>query len=92
MTTAQAETLALQALGWMAAQDGLLQVFLGASGLSERDLRTQANDPDLLAAVLDFLLMDDGWITGFCDDVRRPYPDVAAARAALPGGAHVHWT
>ena len=92
MNTAMAETLALKALGWLAGQEGQLQVFLGASGMTEQDLRTRADDPEMLAAVLDFLMMDDAWVMGFCDSAGHAYGDVAQARAALPGGQQMHWT
>lgn len=87
-----AETLALQALAWIAAQDDLLSVFLGSSGISEVDLRASAGSPEVLAAVLDFLLMDDAWVTGFCDSQSLPYERIAHARAALPGGQMPNWT
>ncbi len=87
-----AETLALQALGWLAGHEDLLPMFLGSSGLDEGDLRSRAEDPDLLAAVLDFLMMDDLWVKGFCDDHGISYVRVVEARAALPGGEQVHWT
>jgi hypothetical protein len=56
------------------------------------DLRSRAQDPEFLASVLDFLLMDDAFITAFCAE--KDYePDLPMrARAALPGGAHVNWT
>lgn len=88
----KAETTALQALAWIATQDDLLPVFQGASGLSEMDLKTRASDPELLGAVLDFVLMDDSWVIGFCDSQGLGYETVAQARAQLPGGQQVHWT
>jgi hypothetical protein len=87
-----AEALALEALGWLAGNDDLLPVFLGASGASLDDLRTRAAAPDFLGAVLDFILMDDAWVIAFCDTAGRAYTEVAAARAALPGGQQVNWT
>ena len=87
-----AEALALQAVGWIVAQEDLLPVFLGATGANEVDLREGLADPDFLAAVLDFLLMDDAWVTGFCDAVGLGYDRPMQARAALPGGQAVHWT
>jgi len=62
-----AETIALQALGWLAGNDALLPVFLGATGASEADLRERATEPEFLGAVLDFLMMDDAWVVAFCD-------------------------
>ena len=91
-TQETAETLALQALGWLVGQEDLLPVFLGSSGLGERDLKARAGDADLLGAILDFLLMDDAWVTQFCDSCHIEYEAVMRARAALPGGEQVHWT
>jgi hypothetical protein len=87
-----AETLAAEALAWIAGQDDLLGVVLGATGASVGDLRQQADAPEFLASVLDFLLMDDAWVMGFCRATGRAFTDPAAARAALPGGQAVHWT
>ena len=87
-----AETLALQALTWLSTRDDLLSVFMGATGASADDLRARMGDADFLGSVLDFLLMDDAWIIGFCDAHDLPYEQVGQARAALPGGAETHWT
>lgn len=87
-----AETIALQALGWIAGNDELLPVFLGASGASIDDLKTRAQDPEFLGALLDFLTMDDAWVMAFCDAAGLTYETPLAARQALPGGAQTHWT
>lgn len=87
-----AQTLALQALGWLASQDELFPAFLTASGAGLQDLAERAGDPEFLGAVLDFLLMEDQWVIAFCDAVGLPYSQPLAARAALPGGAGPHWT
>jgi hypothetical protein len=87
-----AETIAVQALAWLASTDDLLHSFMGASGLAPEDLRAQAGDPALAGAVLDFILMDDAWVVGFCDTIRLAYADLALVRASLPGGAQMHWT
>ena len=92
MTPDRAETVALQALGWLAANDELLPVFMGASGASAADLRARATDPEFLGAVLDFLAMDDAWVIAFCDAAGLAYSDPQIARQALPGGGMVHWT
>jgi Protein of unknown function (DUF3572) len=87
-----AQVLALQALGWIASEDEVFPAFMAASGAAIGDLRARAADPDFLAAVLDFLLMDDQWVVAFCDAQGHPYTAPQAARAALPGGAEMNWT
>ncbi|MEM9967257.1 MAG: DUF3572 domain-containing protein [Pseudomonadota bacterium] len=87
-----AETLALQALGWLAGQEDLLPAFMAHTGASEGDLKDLAADSVFLAAVLDFLMMEDAWLVAFCDHAGVAYDTVAAARTALPGGDIVHWT
>ncbi|MBT8458035.1 MAG: DUF3572 domain-containing protein [Boseongicola sp.] len=87
-----AEVLAIEALVWLAADDELLPVFLGSTGAGVEDIRERAQDPEFLASVLDFILMDDAWIGAFCgtNNYAMDYP--MRARAALPGGAAVNWT
>jgi Protein of unknown function (DUF3572) len=87
-----AELLAIEALSWLIGNDELLPVFLGSSGTSQDDLRHRAKDVEFLASVLDFLLMDDAWITNFCQSADYTYDFPMRARAALPGGAQVNWT
>ena len=87
-----AQTLALQALGWIASEDEVFPVFLTATGANLGDLRARAADPDFLAAVLDFLLQDDRWVVAFCDATGQAYTAPQAARAALPGGQVMDWT
>lgn len=88
----RAEEIGLKALTWLAANEDLLPVFFGASGASLADLKAQAGTTAFLASVLDFLLMDDAWVVGFCDACGLAYDQPMRARAALPGGELVHWT
>lgn len=88
----RAEMVALQALGWMAGNDAVLEAFLGATGASVGDLRDGAGDPAFLGALLDFIMMDDVWVVSFCDSAGLAYDAPMRARAALPGGAQMHWT
>ncbi|MEM7074273.1 MAG: DUF3572 domain-containing protein [Pseudomonadota bacterium] len=87
-----AETIALQVLAWLAGQSDLLEVFMGATGAGQDDLRMRAADPEFLVAVLDFVLMDDAWIGQFCTDHGMPGTALKEARAAFPGGEEMHWT
>jgi len=92
LTRNTAETIALQALGWLVGNDDLLPVFMGATGAAEADLRGAAHDPVFLGSVLDFILMDDAWVVGCCDAVAMPYTRLMEARQSLPGGDTIHWT
>jgi len=87
-----AETLALQVLTWLLQDDDRAQAFLAATGADPADLATSAGTPAFLGAVLDFLLTDDGWVTGFCDAAGQPYTAPMRARVALPGFSQMHWT
>ena len=87
-----AEVVGLQAVAWMAGNEELLPVFLGATGASEADMRAGVGDAAFLGALLDFIMMDDTWVTAFCDAQGLPYDAPMRARMALPGGGDVHWT
>ena len=87
-----AEALAAEVLSWMASDRDLLSVFLGSTGSSVDELRAYAQEPEFLAGVLDFILMDDAWVAGFCDSAGHSYDIPMRARAALPGGGEVNWT
>lgn len=92
MTQHEAERIALLALGWLAAQEDLIGVFLGSSGMTPDDLKMTADQPETCAAVLDFIVMDDMWVRDFAQDQSIPPERVMQARAVLPGGALPHWT
>lgn len=92
MRQEHAETIAARALAWLANNDDLLPVFMGATGAGAEDIRARAGEADFLGSVLDFLMMDDAWVVGFCDDAGLAYDAPMQARLALPGGAQTHWT
>lgn len=92
MNSEQAQMIGLQALGWLAGNDTLCPVFLGATGSSVDDLRAGATDPDFLGSVLEFVTMDDAWVIEFCDSVGLAYEQPLHARYALPGAQQIHWT
>lgn len=92
MSRDRAEVIALQAVSWLAGEDDLLPVFLGATGASEDDFRQGIGNEYFLGSVLDFILMDDAWIGGFCGAFALPMEAPSEARMALSGGVQVHWT
>jgi hypothetical protein len=88
MTPNAAETLALQALAFVAADDRALQGFQAATGLDGDALRVRAGDRDVLAGVLEFLLNDERRLLLFCQiegiDPRLP----GRAQSVLAGEPH----
>jgi len=92
MSPEQAQTIALQALGWLVANDDLYPVFLGSTGGAVEDLREQAGDPAFQSSVLEFLTNDDAWVVAFCDAQGLKYDMPLRARYALPGAENVNWT
>ncbi|MCB1338712.1 MAG: DUF3572 domain-containing protein [Maritimibacter sp.] len=92
MKQENAETIGLQALAWLAANDEIFPVFMGSSGASLDDVKAGAADPAFLGAILDFITMNDAWITEFCDTAGLAYDLPLRARQALPGGQEVSWT
>ena len=92
MNADAAETIALECLAWLAAEDDLMPVFLGSSGASESDLRQRASEPEFLTSVLEFVSMDDDWVVRCCDARGLKYQDPMMALATLQGAGRTHWT
>ena len=87
MQSSAAQTLALKALTHLAGDREDLLRFLNISGLEPDDLKQRAGDPELLAAVIDFLLSDEALCTGFLAAEKIDPKTLHAARRALPGAA-----
>ena len=85
MNSTEAETLALKALAFLAHSQEEIDRFVALSGVAPADLRARADEPEILAAVLDFLLTDDSRVTGFCEEASIDPRELHAARRALPG-------
>jgi hypothetical protein len=80
-----AETAALQALGFVAADDDRLARFMGLAGVSVDELKARAADPAFLGGVLDFVLEDEALLLEFCEASGLKPAAVARLRADLPG-------
>jgi hypothetical protein len=78
-----AEILALQALGWLAADEARLERFLALSGLDGATLRQTADSRDTARAVMDFLLSDEELLLDFCEIAQIRPQDFPAYRRAL---------
>jgi hypothetical protein len=82
-TREAAETLAIAALAFIAAEPKRLEGFLGATGLTVDRLRESANAPDFLAGVLEHMLADESLLLAFADSAAVDPAAVARARNAL---------
>lgn len=87
-----AETLALRAIAFVAAEADLLGAFLAQSGADPSELGARLADRAFLAGVLDFVLSDDAVARAFSQSEALPPGAILAARGALPGGGLRHWT
>jgi len=95
MTRARAELLAVQVLGWLAEDHARIAAFLAASGTAPDSLRARAQDPEdpsFLLALIEFVMADEAMLLDCCAALEIAPEMPGAARAALPGGAQVHWT
>ena len=80
-----AEMLAIQALGFIAAEPERLDAFLAATGLTLERLRESATEPDFLAGVLEHMLTDESLLLAFAESAAIDPAAVARARNALGG-------
>jgi Protein of unknown function (DUF3572) len=78
-----AEMLAIQALGFIAAEPERLDAFLGATGLTLERLRESATEPDFLAGLLEHMLTDESLLLAFAESAAIDPAAVARARNAL---------
>jgi hypothetical protein len=85
LTRDAAETLALQALGHIAADPATLDRLLALTGLAPDELRLRAADPAVLAGVLDYLLGSETDLLAFCSALGIDPTLPARARRLLPG-------
>ncbi len=92
MNPQAAQTIAIQALGWLVGNDELLPAFMGSTGIDAEALKAGVEDPSLLVSVLDFILMEDQWVLDYCDFAGFDPHKLQSVRYALPGGEMVNWT
>ena len=84
-TREAAETLAIQALSFIAEEPERLNGFLNATGLTPDRLRESANAPDFLAGVLEHMLTDESLLLAFADSAAIDPAAIGRARNALGG-------
>ena len=81
-----AETLAIQALAFIAVEPDRLATFLGATGLSPDSIRESANQPHFLLGVLEHMLSNESLLVAFAHSAGINPADIARARSAR--GSH----
>jgi hypothetical protein len=67
MSTETATTVALKILAFLAETEDALDRLFALTGMDVATLRAQADEPETLGAVLDFLLGDEPLLIRFCE-------------------------
>jgi hypothetical protein len=83
LTRSSAETIAIDALTFLAADPVLLDRFLALSGIGPENLRAAAAEPGFLAAVLDHIASDEKLLLAFAAHAGQKPEDIAKAREVL---------
>jgi predicted DNA-binding ArsR family transcriptional regulator len=87
-----AEILALQAFHWLTEQIELMSTFLEATGILPSELAQMAETSEFMAAVLDFIMMEDSWVIALAQHLNIEPMVIKGARTVLPGGQQINWT
>ena len=80
-----AETLAIQALSFIAADPERLGRFLATTGIGPGDIRAAAREPLFLAGVLDHIAADETLLLGFAADAKSKPGEIIRAQNTLSG-------
>jgi hypothetical protein len=91
-TAANAEAIAIEALGFVAGDPALLPRFLSITGIEAQSIRAAAREPGFLAGVLEFLLAHEPTLLQFCEQFGIAPAAVASAQRALPLGGSDYQT
>ncbi len=78
-----AETTALKGLAFLAGRQDDMERFLANAGIGPEELKIRAADPDMLRAVTEYLLTDDGLLAAFCEEQGFDARDVHMAAYTL---------
>lgn len=86
----EAETIAVKALAFVAADPELLPRFLAITGIEANSIRRAAAEPGFLAGVLQFILAHEPTLLRFAEETGTPPAAVGKALRALPLGNDDH--
>jgi hypothetical protein len=90
LTRESAETIAIEALGFVAADPELLPRFLAITGIEAQAIRQAAREPGFLAGVLQFILAHEPTLLKFSEASGLAPATVAGALRRLPLGDDRH--
>ncbi len=76
----------------LAGQPDLFAQFMTETGIDADAMRAGAQNPEFLGFVLAFVSQHEEEAEALCVDEGLTPETFAEARAALPGGAEMHWT
>jgi uncharacterized protein DUF3572 len=82
-----AETIAAQALGFLAGEPQRFARFLALTGVELEDIRASAGSPEILSAVLAHVTSDESLLLAFCAEAHVAPESIAPALAILQGHA-----
>ncbi|WP_425349629.1 DUF3572 domain-containing protein [Pseudorhodoplanes sinuspersici] len=85
LTHRAAETVAVQALSFIASDPERLGLFLASTGIGPGDIRAAAREPLFLAGVLDHLANNESVMLAFAAETAHEPASILAAREALAG-------
>ena len=85
VTQDRAFEIAIQALGWLAADIERLDRFLGLTGIDREGIRQAAQEPGFLSAVLEHLCADEESLLTFAGEADLRPEVIAGAREVLTG-------
>jgi hypothetical protein len=80
-----AESLAIEALAFIASDPERLSRFLALTGIEPQEIRAAAQDPTFLAAVVDYVAADERLLLDFVRDNGGDPREVARACTTLRG-------
>ena len=81
----QAESVAIAALAFIAADPDRLGRFLAATGIGPADIRIAAREPLFLAGVIGHIAADEQLLLAFAAEMGMQPSDIDRARQALAG-------
>jgi hypothetical protein len=87
LTQKAAESLAVQALAFIAGDSERIGPFLAATGIGPDMIRAAAREPDFLAGVLDYMTSDDALLVAFAHETGHNPFDIPVGRDVLRHGS-----